>query len=238
MLAQRYPNAYDGIVASAPVINWAEVIVSAYWPQFLMNQIGHHPHPCEFTYLTQAATEACDLLDGVADGVISDPDACHFDPFTVVGNKVQCSEGEEVVLTKGAAIIANATWSGPRASDGRFLWYGLGYGADFTGGQFKAGVALTECDNDTCSGVPSPLTTQWIQLFVEKNESFDLETITHEDLDRIYHAAISEYNSMLGTNDPDLSAFRNAGGKLLTFHGLVSKQDVVGAANPPIGPTC
>ncbi|KPM36266.1 hypothetical protein AK830_g10282 [Neonectria ditissima] len=220
MLAQRYPNAYDGILASAPAINWAEVITSGYWPQFLMNQIDHYPHPCEFTYLAQAATDACDLLDGVADGVISDPEACHFDPFTVVGNTVQCSEGEEIVLSRGAAVIANATWSGPRASDGRFLWHGLGYSADFTGGQFKAGVAMTECDNSTCSGVPSPLTTQWIQLFVQKDASFALTSITHEDLDRIYHAAISEYNSMLGTNDPDLSDFRNAGGKLLTFHGL------------------
>ncbi|KAH7111206.1 Tannase/feruloyl esterase [Dactylonectria macrodidyma] len=220
MLAQRYPTAYDGIVASAPAINWAEVLTSAYWPQFLMKKLGQYRHPCEFTYLAQTAIEGCDLLDGVADGVISDEDACHFDPFPVVRNTIECSEGKQLVLSKGAATISNATWSGLRASDGRFLWYGLGYGADITGGRFKAGTALTSCDDDTCVSVSSPLVNPWFQLFVEKDASFDVDTITYEDLDRIYHMGVSEYNYMLGTNYPDLSAFRNAGWKLLTFHGL------------------
>lgn len=61
-------------------------------------------------------------------------------------------------------------------------------------------------------------------MFVEKNKTFDYNTISRRDFDRIFHASVVQYTSMLGTNDPDLSAFRDAGGKLMIFHGTVSPQ--------------
>lgn len=44
-LAQQYPEAYDGIVASAPAINWPQVSLGGYWAQFVMNQLDQYPHP-------------------------------------------------------------------------------------------------------------------------------------------------------------------------------------------------
>lgn len=40
MMAQRYPTQYDGIVASAPAINWDKFIPSEYWPQLTMSLLG------------------------------------------------------------------------------------------------------------------------------------------------------------------------------------------------------
>jgi hypothetical protein len=38
-LAQQYPEAYDGIVASALAINWPQFSMGGYWASFVMNQL-------------------------------------------------------------------------------------------------------------------------------------------------------------------------------------------------------
>jgi hypothetical protein len=223
MLAQRYPTVYDGIVASAPAINWGEFVATLFWPQLIMRLLRQYPHGCELDELTAAAILACDGNDGVVDGLISDMDSCHFDPFSLVGTVFNCSTtGSEMQISETAAIVANATWTGARSSDGSFLWYGLNYGADLTGDSTIAGIATTHCfSNDSCVGVPLNLSTQWFQLFVEKDPAFNYANLTHQDFDRIVHASVQRFTDIIGTNDPDLSEFRNAGGKMLAFHGLV-----------------
>ncbi|KFG78502.1 putative feruloyl esterase [Metarhizium anisopliae] len=222
MLAQRYPSAYDGIVATAPALNWGELVPGFFWPQVIMNELGEYPAPCELSYLAEAAVGACDGLDGVVDGVISHMDKCEasFDSFSYVGTELECSElGRSIKLSRAAAVVANATWSGPRGSDGNFLWYGIGYGSSFQEA-FGAGVATTQCSQGKCVGVPSLLGTQWLQLFVEKNPAFDVKEVTRTDFERLFHTSVLEYSTLLGTRDPDLSAFRSRGGKILSFHGL------------------
>ncbi|KAF7556431.1 hypothetical protein G7Z17_g1407 [Cylindrodendrum hubeiense] len=218
-LAQQFPDAYDGIAASAPALNWPKIFPSFFWPQVIMNELEKYPAPCEFAHLAKAAVSACDARDGVVDEVISNLDDCHFDPFDSAGDIFNCSDtGKTTTLSAAAAIVANATWEGARTSDGRFLWYGNGYGSDFQSSQ-GAGIAATDCTNGTCVGAPTPLGTQWIQMFVEKNKSFDYNSISRLDFERIFHASVAQYTSMMSTNDPDLSAFRDAGGKLMMFHG-------------------
>jgi hypothetical protein len=40
MMAQRFPDAYEGILPGAPAINWPSFIVAQYWDQLIMNQLG------------------------------------------------------------------------------------------------------------------------------------------------------------------------------------------------------
>jgi homoserine acetyltransferase len=42
MMAQRYPEQYDGILATAPAINWAQIMMGFYWPTAVMNDLGTH----------------------------------------------------------------------------------------------------------------------------------------------------------------------------------------------------
>jgi hypothetical protein len=40
MMAQRYPEQYDGILATAAAVNWAQIMMDFYWPIAVMNDLG------------------------------------------------------------------------------------------------------------------------------------------------------------------------------------------------------
>jgi len=221
MLAQRYPAAYDGIAAASPAVNWAHFFISAHFLQQLMNELGQYPHSCELEALTAAAIKACDGNDGLVDGLISDPDACHFDPNPLVGSPLNCSApGAPTVISKAAAAVANGAWNGATTSNGSFLWYTSGYEAPMGG---EMGNGMTSCNGDgKCVGRPQDFFTQWLRLFIHKNTNFNVSSMTRQDYEQAFQVSVREYDSIIGTSYPDLSEFRKAGGKMVTYHGLVS----------------
>jgi hypothetical protein len=171
--------------------------------------------PCELDAVRQAAVQACDGLDGLRDGVVTMPQNCTFDPHSVVGQVYNCSfTGKTTKVTEAAVTIAKATWKGATSPDGDFLWYGLEPGAAFTA------VANTRCNNGTCTGVPLGFPQQWITYLLKMDPSFDVSTVNISQFDYLFHQSVNRFDSIIGTSDPDLSYFRKAGGKLITWHGL------------------
>ncbi|KAK6504533.1 hypothetical protein TWF481_006474 [Arthrobotrys musiformis] len=222
MLAQRYPNAFDGIAASAPAINWNNFVFSTLWPSFVMRSLKEYPPACEFDAITEAVIEACDSLDGVADGIIADIDECCFNPTSMVGKTINCSTFDNAPwsISSAAASVIRAAWSGPKKFDNSDIWFGVGKDTSTTTSSIQQGIISTICDlNRTCNGGSFELAEAWIKLFILKNASSDLSNMNHGDFDRAAQLSTQMYDSIIGTNDPDLSAFRNRGGKLISYHG-------------------
>lgn len=213
MEAQKYPADFNGILADAPAINWDQFEVATLWPQVVMNALHTYPTQCEFGAFNQAVLKACDKLDGVADGLISDPGRCDFDPRRLVGTKVEC-DGAQVTITAADAEVVRRIWDGPRSTSGQRLWYGLPVGADF------GYLAASKPGPDgTTVGAPFIVPSAWVATFVEKQPSFDTATLTYAQFDRVFQQARAEYDRVIGTADPNLAAFRDAGGKLITWQG-------------------
>jgi feruloyl esterase len=81
MEAQRFPEDFDGIVAGAPGYNRTDQSFQlVYTTQATQRDKASFMPPEKFTVLHQAALKACDAGDGLADGLISDPLRCRFDP--------------------------------------------------------------------------------------------------------------------------------------------------------------
>ena len=229
MLAQRYPEAYDGIAAAAPAINWPRLFTAMSWPQVMMELTGLFPPKCELDAVTAGAVAYCDPQDGVTDGIISDPAACTFDPFSMVGSMISC-DNKTTIISEAAVTIANLSWTGPRSASGEFLYYGLDYQSRLSGtGQQSTssdlGLAMTSCSpNGTCKGSPTGTGEAWLKFMVKKDPDWDYTKITSvEEYARLFQASAQEFDSIIGTFDTDLSAFRDAGGKMITYHGMVSK---------------
>ncbi|KAF9741108.1 hypothetical protein PMIN06_008352 [Paraphaeosphaeria minitans] len=217
MMAQRYPDAYDGILAISPAINWAKFIVAEFWPQRVMHEMGYFPSQCEFSAITAAAVEACDELDGLRDGVIEMIGLCDFDPRSAVGKAYTCGDATGNV-TQEAADVVHSIWAGARGADGRFQWYGFPPGAPLNA------LANTTCSsNGTCTGVPFAISKDWHQLFLRKDPSFDPYTMTQAQWDAAFHSSVNQYTSIISTSDPDLTQFKKAGGKMITWHGMADE---------------
>lgn len=222
MLAQRYPNAYDGIVAAAPAINMPMFSVAGYWPQFVMNQLQHYPPPCVFDAITTAAVDSCDGMDGVQDGIISAPELCLFNPHDLVDREVDCN-GVPVIITEKDALIVKKAWEGPRTADGLHLWHGLNPGTPLSKDPIST-LASTSCTTTTnCTGNPNPTVTGWIKHFVLQKPSFDLTSLDFQQYVELFQHSTTKFDHVIGTNDPDLSAFKDAGGKMITWHGLTDE---------------
>lgn len=208
-------------------------VVSGQWPQQVINTLASYSYGCELDAITAAAIAACDGLDGVADGIVGEVDACldSFDPLTLVATIVdQCPQAPSrasVLISQAAAIVASETWKGPVGNGHRRLWYGLSPGADLTGNDpayqpGPDGFAFTNCSaTGKCTG-NSKSSFPWFQLFIAKDPSFDVRNLTDQQFFDMAHAGTQQYASILGTDDPEMSRFRDSGGKMITFHGLVS----------------
>ncbi|CAG9947270.1 unnamed protein product, partial [Clonostachys rosea f. rosea IK726] len=228
MLAQRYPDVYDGIVAGAPAIHWSKLVTSILWPHQVMNELGEFPYACELDAITAAAISACDDSDGITDGVISNVDAClkSFDASSLVGKPITCAQKNDtqLLITEAAARVANATWHGHVTANDEHDYHGIMPGADLTGNSPRSygqpGIVTTACDESGCKSVPSYLATSWFSLFVAKNATFDLTRLTRKEFDLLAQTGFQEFASLIETSDPDLRRFRDAGGKMVTFHGL------------------
>lgn len=216
MLAQRYPDYYDGIAAASPALHIHHFIPAGYYPQLVMNEIGYYPAPCEVSAFTKAAVEECDALDGLKDGIISHPELCNFTAGSVVDTTYFCesSNTTETFTSAGAAVV-EAAWSG---LPGEYGWPGLNKDAELT----NSYVPTICSDNSTssCTLDNSPLLSSFIKYFIYKDPERSLVNLTTAQLNSAIHTSLVTFQSSLGAGDPDLGAFKAAGGKLISWHGL------------------
>ena len=214
MMAQRYPGLLDGILAVAPAIGATSVAMGSFWPQVLMIESGTFLSNCEFGWFTKKAIEKCDLLDGVRDGVITDPEACDFDPSAFVGEKFHC-DGQEIQVTQTMAEIVRKTWEGPKTAFGTSIYPGLPHGAS------AEGIADI---NISPEGVRSPnpfaVASAYVKSLLLKDPSFNISKLTYESYFALWAQAEHQYAWLLDTDSTDLSGLKNAGTKLLSWHGI------------------
>jgi pimeloyl-ACP methyl ester carboxylesterase len=222
--AQRYPDDFDAIIAGAPALDFTGAVSS-----LLQIASRMHPDPTDLDIPVvslqdrqrlRAAIEAqCDGSDGVEDGILQDPLACDFDPASLA-----CSTDEaEACLDAEAVEAIRTVYQGPTAG-AQALHVGFPFGAEATDingwGSWLTG--------DSADGSPS--WTASLGLGPSAAFAFGMGVMryfAHHDPDWSYVGY--DWNryeddtrllaATLNADNPDLSAFRERGGKLLMYHG-------------------
>jgi hypothetical protein len=240
-LAHRWPQDWDGIVAWYPAWNQLSAMLGGHRASRALAQKGAYPNPAQRTLLRRAVLETCDLLDGVADGLVSNQVRCNalFDPAAarVGGAPLRCpggADGGDACLSD--AKIAALTTLNTAARFNFFLASGsTGYpgynvwGAEFggTGGASPLQPIVTFLNLGTeqpAMPVPAgaPYITkqldQLIKLGVARDPGFDSLALDPENPGP-WAARLSAFSTLLDVGT-DLTAFAARGGKLLLAHGV------------------
>jgi feruloyl esterase len=218
MEAQRFPADYDGIIAGAPANFWTHLLTGMVWNmQAMLADPGSYIPAAKLPAIEAATLDACDVQDGVKDGVIDNPAQCQFDPA-----KLLCNGPEsDSCLTAPQVAALKKIYGGPRNSKGEQVFPGFSLGGETGGG----GWTLWVSGQAPGKSLQSAFGTQFFKNMVYDDPTWDYQTF---NVDRDIKVADDKMGQRLNATDPDLTAFRKRGGKLIVYHGWSD------AAIPPI----
>ena len=222
MLAQRFPNDFDGIFSRVPVINW--IALQHAGTRAGLAQFGNGwVTPAKIKLVGDAVAAACDAADGLADGIVSDHEGCRS-RFDVL--KLRCANGADSgpSCLSDAQIKAIQTLHSPYRFDFDLANGVRSYPGWPMGGEATPGVGPTGGWGNWWVGSRAPVqpaeptnSIQWfygsgaIKYFITRDPNFDLRQYDPKR----YVDRIRKLSQMMDSTDPDLSAFAAAGGKLI-----------------------
>jgi len=207
--ATRFPDDFDGIIAGAAANPKTHLDTWRIWMglQTLKDPETRIPKE-KYPAIHRAVLASCDSLDGLKDGLISEPTSCHFDPQVMA---CQQGDGPDCLTPKQAQSVRTILGPAKSPRTGAEIFPGYQPGTELAWGLLIGG--------------PDPYDTALDQFryMVFDDPKWDWRTF---DVDRDLAKADQKLKGLLSAIDPkSLSAFFGRGGKLLTYQGW-SDQDI------------
>ncbi|MES2937343.1 MAG: tannase/feruloyl esterase family alpha/beta hydrolase [Pseudomonadota bacterium] len=238
---QRWPADWDGAVAWYPAWNQASAMLGGQAGTLALAKPGAYPNNAKRVAVFQAVMQACDALDGVADGLISNQAACNasFDPATATlnGAPLRCAGGadtgdsclSDAQITALKAINAPVRFGFPLASGetgypGYNVW-GADLGITAPSTAMAATVAFLNFGAVPPAN-PMPATAPYISQQLDgvlKNiiaRDAGFNPLSFDPLAPTALAARWGVLSGMIDQSTDISEFAVRGGKLLLAHGV------------------
>jgi tannase/feruloyl esterase len=209
MEAQRFPGDYDGIVAGAPANAWTRLLTKslADAQATTLDPASYIPS-AKLPAIAKAVNGACDARDGVADGVVGDPPRCAFDPASLL-----CTSAEsDACLTAPQVAALRALYAGARDSKGGRIFPGYVPGAEEGRGGWGPWITGPAPGRSLLFA----FAVGYFSNIVYEKADWDYRSAK---LELAFAAAEEKTARALNATDPDLSAFRARGGKLIVYHG-------------------
>jgi pimeloyl-ACP methyl ester carboxylesterase len=229
-LAQRFPKDFDGIIAGAPgLYQTGTHLARAYW----MQGLNENPFPAaKLGLLAAKVYDKCDAADGLKDGLIDDPRRCDFKPARDLPH---CSAGsDQSDCFTANQIAALERIYGDVMSNGKRFFPGWPVGAEIAGPNGQSGWLGQAVNAANGSGAWTSYGFNFQRYMVPwvKNAAGEPDAahlFKQFDIDKD-PPRLEELRQILDATDPDLSAFRKHGGKLLMYYGWADPQ-----LNPKVG---
>jgi len=201
MMAQNYPELFDGIVAGAPSMFYPDLLFWLIWTGKTLTPVYGEPPaltPARASLITQRVLEKCDGIDGLVDGQITNPRACSFD-IDALG-----PAGKDPILTAQELATVKAMYAGTTSETGEQRYAGAKFGSE---ANFDPNFA----DN----GRYGP----FVGHFVYSEDWLLKDWRNNINFSTVYDHAKEVLSPVTAAPSPDIRAFVNRGGKLIQYHG-------------------
>ncbi len=207
MEAQRFPADYDGIVAGAPAYNWTALLTSAaIGMQALLDDNASYIPATDISFIHRSVVDHCDKLDGVTDGILGDPRACHFSAAALICKSAQGKSCLTAPQIKALSAILTEHKFGHTTIPAI-----LPAGGELDPNGWPSWITGQERGKSAMAGFG----TGYFANMVYSDPHWDFRTF---DPVAGLAAAREKTGEALDAH-PDLSAFRSRGGKLILYHG-------------------
>jgi feruloyl esterase len=208
MLAQRYPEDFDGILVGDPGNDWSHWGAGLIWNE--QAQLADSPGAIPITkraLIQNAVIAACDSIDGVKDGLISDPRFCHFDPAVLTCKGADASD----CLTAPQVTALKKIYDGPKnPRTGEQIY--PGYPPGFENAPFNNMITPSTPSQPAAD----PYGDNYFGQAIFEQKNWDYRTL---DFDKDIALSDRKGSPVVDSINPDLRSFRDHGGKLIQYHG-------------------
>ena len=211
--AEAHPDGeFDGIVAGSPGVGFNDLYS---WRGRFLTVTGAVNSPNFITadmwinLIHNEVLRQCDDIDGVVDGIITDPDLCHFDPSTIACSNSSCTAASNSSCLNPTQVdIVNTIFSPYTYPNGTLIFPGANPGSEIlaSGGLY--------------SGLPFTYSQEWFRYVVLSDPTWD--PATYNLSDTILANELNPFD--VQTYPSDLSAFRDSGSKMISYHGRQDQQ--------------
>jgi feruloyl esterase len=213
VLAQRYPEDFNGILAGAPANNWAPLggLFEPWAAAMNQNAEGKQILNAEkLPALHAAVMAAC----ADSHGVIQDPRACAFDPANL-----RCTDGADRpdCLTDEQIKVVREEYRGPHDTQGRNLFDGgEPYGSELA---WAVWLVMPAAD----AAAPGDTIAAALGINYLNDMAFWSNPTTDYTLGSVQftaemHRRLQQLGGIYNATSPDLEAFSDRGGKILIYH--------------------
>ena len=202
MMAQNYPTLFDGITAGAPSNFYPDVLMWLVWTGKTLTPVLGQPAAISLAKrqaITQRVLQACDALDGLADNQITNPRACTFNIDTM--GPAPTGDG---TLTPSELAAVKAMYAGTTSETGQQRYTGAKYGSE---ADFDPNFA----DN----GGYGPFIGHYVYGMLSPPFDYRVDV----NFSTVYDQTKAALSPITAAPSPDLTAFKNRGGKIIQYAG-------------------
>lgn len=215
MSAQRFPNDFDGIIAGAPAADYSGLKFSQAWRVSAISKSDLDE--AEIDELANHIYHRCDGLDGEQDGLLSDPRTCDFDPQK---HLPKCDAGDTTQCFSAQELTALAKYYAPVMLGSEQVYPAMPPGSEVVG-TTAGGAQRTGwypwLYNDKGPVLLDLLGSDFFRYMVFSQDRPDFDWTAFDFATPPDN--LGEFRAIVDAVDPDLSAYKASGGKLLSYFG-------------------